>query len=164
MNALNSEIILHIRPATTADIPEIMSLERQCASAGHWAEEQYRLAFTAEGALKLLLVVEASPSPKSGAEGPHLLGFLIAHHLAPEWELENLVVASPARRKGLGKRLLQALLEAARETRSSVFLEVRESNAAARALYENVDFEQTGRRPSYYTSPLEDAILYSWDY
>jgi ribosomal-protein-alanine N-acetyltransferase len=41
-----------------------------------------------------------------------------------------------------------------------VFLEVRESNAAARTLYENAGFEQTGRRRSYYTSPLEDAILY----
>ncbi len=71
-------------------------------------------------------------------------------------------MATTARRKGLGKRLLQALLDAARETKSSVFLEVRESNAAARALYENAGFEQTGRRPSYYTSPLEDAILYRW--
>ena len=157
---MNSETILNIRPATTADIPEIMSLERQSATAGHWTEEQYRLAFKAEGALRLLLVVEASSS--FGAEGPHLLGFLIAHQLAPEWELENLVVAPTARRKGLGKRLLEALLEAARETSSSVFLEVRESNAAARALYENAGFEQTGRRPSYYTSPLEDAILYRW--
>ena len=41
-----------------------------------------------------------------------------------------------------------------------MFLEVRESNAAARTLYEKAGFEQTGRRHSYYTSPLEDAILY----
>jgi ribosomal-protein-alanine N-acetyltransferase len=41
-----------------------------------------------------------------------------------------------------------------------VFLEVRESNAAARALYANAGFEQTSRRKSYYANPLEDAILY----
>lgn len=163
MNALNTEAILHIRPATPADIPEIISLERQSATAGHWTEEQYRLAFKTESAPRLLLVVEASsPSSKAGAEGPHLLGFLIAHHIASEWELENLVVATTARRKSLGNRLLQALLDAAREANSPVFLEVRESNAAARALYENAGFVQTGRRPSYYTSPLEDAILYRW--
>lgn len=153
---------MKIRPAALADIPRIMSLERQSATAGHWTEEQYRLAFQIESP-RLLLVVEASPPHlKPGAEGPSILGFLIAHHLAPEWELENLVVAPAARRKGLGKRLLEALLDSARETKSSVFLEVRESNAPARALYENAGFEQTGRRKSYYASPLEDAVLYRW--
>lgn len=159
---MNSETIV-IRFAVPADIPDIMSLERQSATAGHWTKEQYRLAFQTESLKRLLLIAEtSSPGPKSGAEGPRLLGFLIAHHLAPEWELENLVVAPMARRKGLGKRLLEPLLDAARETKSPVFLEVRESNAAARALYENAGFEQTGRRPSYYTSPSEDAILYRW--
>ena len=102
------------------------------------------------------------PDHKRGTDVPRILGFLIAHHLAPEWELENLVVAPAARRRGIGKRLLEALLAAARETNNSVFLEVRESNTAARALYENAGFEQTGRRPSYYASPSEDAILYRW--
>jgi [ribosomal protein S18]-alanine N-acetyltransferase len=152
---------MHIRAATPADIPHMMSLERKSATAGHWTEELYRKAFQPESAARLLLVAEASDL-KSGTGAPGILGFLIAHHLTPEWELENLVVAPAARRKGLGNRLLEALLNAARETNSSVFLEVRESNAAARALYENSGFEQTGRRPSYYTSPLEDAILYRW--
>ena len=85
----------------------------------------------------------------------------MAQHLAPEWELENIVVAPAARRKGLGKRLLEALLAAARETNSrSVFLEVRASNAAARSLYEKAGFEPTGRRKSYYTNSAEDAVLY----
>ncbi len=66
-----------------------------------------------------------------------------------------------ARQKGIGKRLFESLLAAARETNSSsVFLEVRESNAAARTLYEGVGFEPTGRRKSYYTDPIEDAVLY----
>ena len=41
-----------------------------------------------------------------------------------------------------------------------MFLEVRESNIAARKLYEKAGFEPTGRRKSYYTDPLEDALLY----
>jgi ribosomal-protein-alanine N-acetyltransferase len=152
---------VHIRSATLADIPRIMSLERQSATAGHWTEELYRQAFRPKSAARLLLVAEASDL-KSGTEAPSILGFLIAHQITPEWELENLVVAPAARRKGLGKRLLEALLRAARETNSSVFLEVRESNAPARALYENTGFKQIGRRHSYYTSPSEDAILYRW--
>jgi [ribosomal protein S18]-alanine N-acetyltransferase len=71
-------------------------------------------------------------------------------------------VAPSARRIGVGKRLLERLLDGARETHStSVFLEVRESNVAARTLYEKLGFRETGRRKSYYASPLEDAVLYS---
>jgi ribosomal protein S18 acetylase RimI-like enzyme len=56
---------------------------------------------------------------------------------------------------------LQRLLVRAQEANSkSVFLEVRESNAGARALYEKTGFQPTGRRNSYYTDPPEDAVLY----
>ena len=55
-----------------------------------------------------------------------------------------------------------ALLVRTQNTNSeSVFLEVRESNSAARSLYEKLGFQQTGRRKSYYANPIEDAILYS---
>jgi [ribosomal protein S18]-alanine N-acetyltransferase len=157
---------VHIRSATVADIPSIMELERQSATAGHWTEAQYLQAFHQKGIRRLVVVAEDSSPPTSGYQarnhvdtGP--LGFLVARHLIPEWELENIVVAPAARRKGLGKRLLEVLLTEARETNSSsVFLEVRESNAAARSLYEKAGFELTGRRMSYYTNPAEDAVLY----
>src|ERR1700676_2788704 len=157
---------MHIRPATVADIPHIISLERQSATAAHWTDEQYGRVFQSGGSPRLLLVAEAAPPKstglKSGADaGFGIVGFLIAHHLGPEWELENIVVAPVVRHKGLGERLLHSLLAAAGETSSTVvFLEVRDSNAVARALYEKAGFRQTGRRKSYYTSPLEDAILY----
>jgi ribosomal-protein-alanine N-acetyltransferase len=158
---------MKIRPATAADIPSIMSLERECAIAAHWTEQQYRQALQSEGPERLLLVAEASPLVVSGPEtrtgaGSDVLGFLVARHLAPEWELENIVVAPAARRKGLGKRFLGSLLAlvVAREDTSSVILEVRESNAVARAFYENAGFFQIGRRRSYYANPSEDAILY----
>lgn len=159
---LDPESFVTIRPATSADIPFLMSLERQCATAAHWTEPQYREAFQRERMERLVLVAEASePIASRPDAGGGVLGFLVARHLAPEWELENIVVAPSARRQGLGNRLLNALLAAARETHSaSVFLEVRESNSAARTLYEKAGFKQTGRRKSYYTDPLEDAVLY----
>ena len=141
-------------------------MERQSATAGHWTEEQYRQALAREGPERLVLVAENFPPLASAHEtSTHAetspLGFLVAQHLPPEWELENIVVSPTARRNGLAKRLLATLLEAARKTNSiSVFLEVRESNAAARTLYEKTGFEQFGRRKSYYTNPSEDAILY----
>jgi [ribosomal protein S18]-alanine N-acetyltransferase len=144
----------------------MMNLERQCVTAAHWTESQYLQALASTGGERLLLVAEAPPpipdNPQTKADvDAELLGFLVAAHIAPEWELENIAIAPGARRKGLGKLLLIALLSAARETNSeSVFLEVRESNTAARALYEKAGFEQTGRRKSYYTNPVEDAVLY----
>jgi [ribosomal protein S18]-alanine N-acetyltransferase len=90
-----------------------------------------------------------------------LSAFLIANQVGPEWELENIVVAPASRRKGLATRLLTALLTRARETNSElVFLEVRESNQSARALYVRLGFEESGRRKLYYSHPPEDAVLY----
>ncbi len=141
-----------------------MSLERQSPSAGHWTEKQYQQAFQRVGPERLMLAAEVPLSSEHGGQqkqGSALVGFLIAQHVGPEWELENIVVAPAARRRGIGRRLLNALLAAARASNSTVvFLEVRESNAVARSLYEKAGFVQAGRRRSYYASPSEDAILY----
>jgi ribosomal-protein-alanine N-acetyltransferase len=154
-----------IRAATPADIPAMIGIEQQCATAAHWKEAQYRQAFQPESAARLVLVAESPVPPAShpDADGD-VVGFLVARHLAAEWELENIVVAPTVRRQGLGRQLLDALSLAARETAGgSVFLEVRESNAVARTLYERAGFEQTGRRKGYYTDPIEDAVLYRFN-
>jgi [ribosomal protein S18]-alanine N-acetyltransferase len=153
---------VQIRPANLADVTSMMLLDRQSATAAHWTEDQYRQALQPGSTPRLVLVIdESSPTAPTPEAGTGILGFLIAQHISPEWELENIVVAANARRKGLGKRLLQHLLSAAHEINSaSVFLEVRESNTAARALYEKAGFAQIGRRKIYYTNPPEDAVLY----
>ena len=138
----------------------MIALDRACIAAAHWTREQYLHAFDC-GSLERLVLVAEAPLPSAsdeGAGGPQ--GFLVARHVSAEWELENIVIAPWARRKGLGQQLLDALLAAARETSSSVFLEVRESNGAARSLYEKAGFQQTGLRKSYYKDPAENAILY----
>jgi [ribosomal protein S18]-alanine N-acetyltransferase len=151
-----------IRSATPADIPAMTGLEQQCSTAAHWTAEQYRKAFQPDEVQRLVLVAESSePHASRAGAGTELVGFLVARHLAPEWELENIVVTPTARRNRLGTRLLEALFATARQANgSAVFLEVRESNAAARSLYEGAGFEQTGRRKAYYTDPAEDAVLY----
>ena len=152
----------------------MLDLERQCPEAAHWSERQFEDLFGAlgDGPRRLVLVVEESAEAAEhrsesppGAEFSGLvfstLGFLIGREINPEWELENIVVAPATRRKGLATRLLTALLDRARETNSErVFLEVRESNQAARAFYARLGFEQSGRRKLYYANPSEDAVLY----
>ena len=138
--------------ATPADIPVMMNLGNHSATASHWSREQYDRIFGAEPPRRLALVIE---------EAVGLQGFLVAHEVATEWEIENIAIAGAARRRGLGTRLLGAFLDHARAQRASaVFLEVRESNHAARLLYEKWAFTESGRRADYYTRPQEDAIVY----
>lgn len=148
-----------IRLANSDDIPDILVLERAAATAAHWSVEQYAAALAGQvGGLERLVLVAEAESPGG------LNGFLVARRVELEWELENAVVAPQARRRGVGRRLIETLLERAKQRNSAaVFLEVRESNFGARSLYERTGFRQTGRRKSYYTSPAEDAVLYRLD-
>jgi len=143
---------MHVRPATPGDIPAMMQLVIRSVTAAHWSREQYERVFGEQTPRRVALVIE---------EAADLQGFLVAHEVAGEWEIENIAVAGAARRRGLGTRLLGEFLKLARaEGATAVFLEVRESNHAARLLYEKWSFEERGRRSGYYTQPQEDAIVY----
>jgi len=130
----------------------MMSLEKHAATAAHWTAQQYEALFRAHSPERTALIIE----DESG-----LQGFVIARVVGREWEIENIAVAGPARRRGLGTRLLGELLDQARgRGADAVFLEVRESNRAARALYEKWAFLESGRRRGYYKHQDEDAIVY----
>ncbi|HKC71560.1 MAG TPA: ribosomal protein S18-alanine N-acetyltransferase [Terriglobales bacterium] len=139
-----------IRLATPGDIDALLAIEREAPTAAHWSRAQYETIFQPSAPPRLCLV----------AGNGSLQAFLVAQAAGPEWELENIVVAPPSRRQGLGKQLLRELLRLARQRQAlNVVLEVRASNAAARALYQAYGFVQVGSRPSYYQGPKEDAII-----
>jgi [ribosomal protein S18]-alanine N-acetyltransferase len=141
-----------VRPATPADLPAIMVLEKTAATAAHWSIQRYE---------DLLRVSEPDRVALVLTDENEVRAFFIARVVRDEWEIENIVVAGTARRRGLGTRLLRELLDMARARGAkAVFLEVRESNHAARALYEKWAFVESGRRRRYYQDPDEDAILY----
>jgi ribosomal-protein-alanine N-acetyltransferase len=136
----------------------MMALERQSPAAAHWSLQQYETLFVAAGgqqrAERLAWVAEDE------RQAPEILAFLIAQRIDAEWELENIVVGATVRRQGVGTLLLREFTAHARaEHGSGIFLEVRESNQNARALYRKVGFEEAGLRKSYYSDPPEDAIL-----
>lgn len=86
--------------------------------------------------------------------------FVAARFQASEMDIVNLAVASGLRRRGLGRFLLESLLDrAASMGVETAFLEVRESNQAARELYSRAGFKVSQRRPGFYREPTEDAIL-----
>jgi len=94
------------------------------------------------------------------ADGGDIAGYAIAHAAADEGEILNLGVGPAHRRRGAGRELVRAMMEtlATRGVRA-VYLEVRESNVAARELYDRLGFREMGRRSRYYRRPVEDAIL-----
>ncbi len=140
-----------VRPATSADIPALIALERASSTAAHWSEPQYSGIFEPGGPERVALV----------AAEEAVLGFIVAQVIGDEWEIENVVVAAAARRRGLGRLLVSELVERARRRAArNLQLEVRESNHAARRLYESSGFQLAGRRKAYYADPVEDALLF----
>jgi [ribosomal protein S18]-alanine N-acetyltransferase len=143
-----SEIVL--RGATPADLPEVSTLERAC----------YGDPWPASAFAALPQNAQVYFAVARNAVRGQLSGYVVAWYVMDEGELANLAVAPGDRGRGVGRALLDAMLDdAASRGTSQVFLEVRESNLAARKLYATRDFEEIGRRKRYYRSPTEDALI-----
>ena len=139
-----------MHPATTEDLAEVSALERRC-----YADPWPGAAFAALPDNPNVFFAVA----RSGVDRL-LAGYVVGWHVLNEAELANLAVEPSARRRGIGRLLLDAMLKDADQRNiDRVFLEVRESNAAARELYATHGFEEVGRRKKYYRSPDEDALI-----
>jgi ribosomal-protein-alanine N-acetyltransferase len=139
-----------IRPATPADVPALRRIAAEASTAAQWDDHAYDRLFDGDSARLVLVIGDDS-----------IQGFLVAQSIGPEWELENIVVAPGAQRRGLASALLQHFLAVVKQRGGdTIFLEVRSSNAPARALYAGHGFVETGRRHGYYQNLDEDAVLY----
>jgi ribosomal-protein-alanine N-acetyltransferase len=86
--------------------------------------------------------------------------FCVCWIIFDELHINTLAVAPEFRRRGYATALLQSVMaEAEREGAVKATLEVRASNTAALGLYERLGFRISARRPGYYTSPQEDALI-----
>jgi ribosomal-protein-alanine N-acetyltransferase len=150
-----------VRVAVAEDLPRIMEIAQQSASAAHWSPGTYEKMLRTGSALSadILLVIQ-----EKGADHT-IYGFLAAHQVSGEWEIENLAIYESARRRGLGLLLLQEFLRIVKDRHGKeIFLEVRESNRAARWLYSKCTFVEAGRRKSYYHNPEEDALILKFSF
>ena len=83
-----------------------------------------------------------------------LCAFIIISQAADQAEILTIATAKAARRRGLGRQLLDAAFAQLSENGTAeLFLEVAEDNIAAIALYKNAGFQPIGRRPGYYRRP-----------
>ena len=125
----------------------MLLLTENTTTAARWTRAHYERAQQIDTPRRVTLLCE---------QNSEVRGFITALVIGEEWEIENVVVAADVRRRGFANRLLQSLVENARAEGAHVlFLEVRDSNIAGR-------FQETGRRPRYYSDPIEDAVLYRY--
>ena len=141
---------LVVRQARPGDVDDVAAIERR-AFSDPWSVGSFRALFG--NPLVHFAVAEDTITGR-------ILGYVVAWFVVDEAEIANLAVADDLRRSGIGARLLDHALETAGVRKARVvFLEVRESNAAARALYASRRFAVAGRRAKYYRKPVEDALV-----
>jgi ribosomal-protein-alanine N-acetyltransferase len=143
---VSEEIV--VRSMEARDLPEVVEIER-ASSSTPWT------GATFEGLLRRrdadLFVAEAEGRP---------VGFAVFWTVLDQGELGNIAVSPAWRRRGVGTRLLRSVIERARERGvRELFLEVRVTNHGAQRLYQRHGFRMVGRRPGYYTEPVEDALV-----
>lgn len=92
--------------------------------------------------------------------GGDVLGYCGMHVVLDECYMDNVAVSPNHRREGVGRALVTALCEKARQRHAAFLtLEVRPSNSAAVRLYQSLGFVEVGRRTAFYSAPTEDALL-----
>jgi [ribosomal protein S18]-alanine N-acetyltransferase len=136
--------VISIRSASESDLDEIWRIQAVSGQAAQWNPADYLLH-------QCLVAVD----PAAGVE--RMAGFAVARHTAPdELEILNVAVDPPYRRRGVARSLIQRLLT---NYRGTVWLEVRQSNSAARRLYHALGFQVISVRENYYSAPPESAIV-----
>ena len=134
-----------IRKAKADDVKALVAIEEESFVRPHWDADSF---------LKFDCVV-------AELEG-RIGGFLVSREIfpshngvGPEREILNIAVAPVYRRMGVATLLLKH----ERDNGATHYLEVRESNSGAQALYRKLGFVEIGRRPEYYDFPRETAIV-----
>ncbi len=151
-SAAPSQGAVRLREMVPADLPEVMRIER-AAFRYPWSELMLRSEMAHEWAH--LVVAEAGAAPRQA-----MLGFIVFWIICGELHVLNVAVDPPAQRRGVGRELLRAAMDRARQAEVSyATLEVRRTNRAAIRLYESFGFKTTAIRPKYYAENGEDALV-----
>ena len=144
----SAERNLKLRPMEASDASAVVTIQVASPEIAQWTEHDYERLSSA-GMMAWVAEVQGV-----------ITGFLVARRITSELEILNLAVRPDARRRGIGRALIQAALAWGKEFEArSAFLEVRASNRGALQFYERHGFEETGRRPGYYSNPVEDALV-----
>lgn len=138
-----------LRPARESDVSGVSRVENS-SFADPWSEADFKSVMSAPQAIFLV----------AADSEDRIAGYVLVMTVLEEAEVLNIAVDPASRGASLGGRLLDAgIAEARNRGAHEIFLEVRESNEAALALYRSRGFEAIARRNKYYRTPVEDALV-----
>lgn len=140
--------MIKIQKMTDAHVAQVAELEKLCFS-DPWSENS--VASELNNRLSLWLVA---------LDGDTVAGYVGSQSVLDQADMMNIAVHPAYRRQGIGRDLVLALSDALKEKGiCGLMLEVRQSNAPAIALYEQLGFVQVGLRKNYYRNPKENALI-----
>lgn len=149
-----------IEPATIEAMPDILQIEEACFSAP-WTRKMLEAELSGNPFAHFLVAKRAVLGEAGAAT---IIGYLCFWVVFEEVRLMNLAVIESMRHKGIARALVvQALETGVAQAAMRAVLEVRASNQAAHALYRSLGFRDVSIRPTYYTNPIEDALLMELD-
>jgi ribosomal-protein-alanine N-acetyltransferase len=134
---------------TTDDIFAALSeLDKSAVGAEGWSAESFRSEAEKSNGFVLYVTV-----------GKEIAALLTGYCAVGEADITSVAVKPDFRRKGLAKGLIEEFIRLQSPATEDIFLEVRESNGAAVALYEKCGFERISVRKNFYSSPRENAVV-----
>jgi len=143
-----------LRSATLDDLDAIMAIEESEFTTDAWNSSSMRAELSSPHGHYLVAVAETDPGTVVAYAG------LLSPRNSGQGDIQTIAVLPTARRSGLGRALMNALLTEARgRGATEVFLEVRADNPGAKSLYDGLGFEEIAVRPHYYQPDDVDAIV-----
>lgn len=139
-----------IRPMKKEDTSQVAVIEKDIFSIP-WSEKSFADACATPENIYLVAVMDEQ-----------IAGYCGLWTVLGEGNITNMAVAEEFRQCGVGRRLMEAMEAAGREKDVDIFfLEVRESNVAARHLYKSMGYKDIGLRKNFYERPVENAVVMS---
>ena len=133
---------------TAAHLDGVCAIENACF-AHPWSRQSIEAELDNETSLFYVAVEEGQ-----------VVGYIGMSFVLDECYIYNVAVKADCRKNGVGSALIQTLVTHCRKNNFAFLtLEVRESNAPARSLYEKFGFIKVGERKNYYSDPTENAVL-----
>lgn len=133
-----------IRKMLKKDLSEVERIEQSCFTSDAWSESSFVYAMENDELLSLTAEIDG-----------RVAGYIVVTRIV-EASIDSIAVSPEYRRQGVAEKLIRAAFEG---YSGDVFLEVRQSNLAARELYKKLGFEEISVRKNYYEKPTENAII-----
>ena len=141
---------------TEHDLLEVVEIE-ETSGLSRWGWSAYYAELQGRNSHLMLVARTDAQEPTRRSR---LAGYIVARMGADELHINNVAVREDYRRRGIGRRLLDRILEEGKRSGAkAAFLELRAGNKPALALYEDCGFQVTSRRKRYYSDPVEDALV-----